>query len=89
MTEIKDAFQKYLSHEGNPPNPSIHNLGKTAHLPYLKGTTNKITTVLNKKEIKMGFETHTTIRQMIISIKDHIWHFQFKGVYKIQCSCGE
>lgn len=89
MKYIKDAFQKYLNHDNNSPNPNIHNPRKISYPPYLKGGTHKIAKILKKKEINTCFKPHTTMKQIMISIKDGIYHIKFKGVYKVECSYGK
>jgi len=58
-------------------------------LPYIKGTTSKITKILNKQNINVAFTPSNTIRQLFNSVKDPINPNLQKGVYVIPCSCGK
>ena len=55
-------------------------------LPYIKGTNDKITKILNKHNINVAFTPTNTISQLIISVKDPINLNLQKGVYVIPCS---
>lgn len=41
MKDIKYSFKISRIHDDNPPKPSIHDLGKIAYLPYLRGNTKR------------------------------------------------
>ena len=58
-----------------------------AYLPYIQGVTDKIYRILNKNNITTYFKPLETIRKKMISVKDPIDHTQFRGVYKVPCSC--
>jgi len=55
----------------------------------VQGVTDKLAKILLKKNIKTSFKPLTTIRQRMKSVKDNPEHLQQKGVYIINCSCGE
>ncbi|KAI5636520.1 hypothetical protein NE865_10765 [Phthorimaea operculella] len=59
-----------------------------AYLPYVKGVTDKIGTVLSKGSIKTVFTPLSKISYSLRTPKDVI-PFQNAGVYKVQCSCGK
>ncbi len=56
--------------------------------PSIKWNIDKITKILNKKNINVAFTPINTIRNMIDSGKDRIDPKQQKGVYSIPCSRG-
>ena len=58
-------------------------------LPYIKGTTDKISKILNKHNINVAFTPANTIRQLFNSVNDPINPKHQKGVYVIPCSCGK
>ncbi|KAI5643765.1 hypothetical protein NE865_04161 [Phthorimaea operculella] len=59
-----------------------------AYLPYVKGVTDKIGTVLSKGSIKTVFTPLSKISYSLRTPKDVI-PIQNAGVYKVQCSCGK
>ena len=59
-----------------------------AYLPYIQGVTNKISRILNKNNITTSFKPLETIKKRMRFVKDPIDHTQFRGVYKIPCSCN-
>ncbi|KAI5634371.1 hypothetical protein NE865_12919 [Phthorimaea operculella] len=59
-----------------------------AYLPYVKGVTDKIGTVLSKGSMKTVFTPLSKISYSLRTPKDVI-PFQNAGVYKVQCSCGK
>lgn len=56
-------------------------------LPYVKGVTDKVGTVLRKYSIKTVYTPLSKVAQHVRTAKDVI-PFQKPGVYKIDCSCG-
>ena len=58
-----------------------------AYSPYIQGVTDKITRILNKNNITTSFKPLETIKKRMRSVKDPVDHTQFRGVYKIPCSC--
>ena len=69
----------------------VQNLSVTPKisLPYIKGTTDKITQILNKHNINVAFTPPNTIRQLFNSVKYPINPDLQKGVYVIPSSCGK
>ncbi|KAL1130331.1 hypothetical protein AAG570_013269 [Ranatra chinensis] len=61
---------------------------RTAFLPYVKGTTDRIKRVLMKHNIKTTFNTATTTRSLLGSVKDPL-PMKTSGVYEIPRCCGE
>ena len=58
-----------------------------AYLPYIQGVTDKISRILMKNNITTSFKPLETIRKRMRSVKYLVDHTQFRGVYKIPCSC--
>ena len=58
------------------------------HIPFIQGTTNKISHVLRRDNISTSFKPLCTIRNSLGSVKDPIDPKDMKGVYMIPCSCG-
>ena len=50
--------------------------------------THKIARILNKNNIMTSFKPLETIKKKMRSVKDQVDHTQFRGVYKITCSCN-
>ena len=63
--------------------------GKKIFLPYIKGTTDKLSKTLGKRGFKVLFTPPNSIRKMVDSLKDPIEPTHFKGVYSIPCSCNK
>ena len=59
-----------------------------AYLPYIQGVTDKISRILMKNNIMTSFKPLETIKKRMGSVKDPVDHTQFRGVYKILCSCN-
>ena len=57
------------------------------HLPYIKGTTDRITRILKKHNIPSTFRPLNTIHSSLRSVKDPVDPKDMKGVYIIPCSC--
>jgi len=58
-------------------------------LPYIKGSTHKITRILRKGNIMAIFTTPNTLKDMLDYAKDVIDPKLQKVVYTIPCSCGK
>lgn len=58
-----------------------------AYMPYIKGVTDNMGTLLKNYSIKTVFTPHSKLAKHIGTPKDVI-PFQTPGVYKIDCSCG-
>jgi hypothetical protein len=87
--DIRMEINRALERTGGEPRSRNNHPGKTTYLPYIKGVTDKISKVLRKKEIMTSFKPLETIRQKMRSVKDISDHRQYKGVYKVMCSCGK
>ncbi|KAI5638489.1 reverse transcriptase (RNA-dependent DNA polymerase) domain-containing protein [Phthorimaea operculella] len=59
-----------------------------AYLPFVKGVTDKIGTVLSKNSVKTVFTPLSKVSHCLRTPKDVI-PFQNAGVSKVQCSCGK
>ena len=59
------------------------------HLPYILGTTDKISYILKKNNIKTTFKPMNTISGCLKSVKDPIDPKCHKGAYLVPCSCGK
>jgi hypothetical protein len=87
--DIRMAIRRAMEKVGGEPCSRDNHPSKIAHLPYIKGVTDRISKVLRKKEITTSFKPVETIRQKMRSVKDKIDHHQYKGVYKVEFSCGK
>jgi len=58
-------------------------------LPYIQGTTYKLSRILKKKSIGATFKPLNAIRNSLRSVKDYVDPIEQKGVYMIPCSCGK
>jgi hypothetical protein len=88
--DITNTINKALEKTSKNPNSlENQNPNRNAYLPYIQGVTDKIVKVLSKKEIKTSFKPHETIKQNMRSVKDKLDPHKGKGIYKIECSCGE
>ena len=85
---IKKAMQLSLNKKNNDIKNQNLSTPKIS-LPYIKGTTDKISKILNKHNINVPFTPTNTITQLFNSIKDPINPKLQKGVYVIPCSCGK
>lgn len=59
------------------------------NLPYILGTTDKISHILRKNNIRTTFEPMSTISKCLKSVQDPIDPKCHKGVYFVPCSCGK
>jgi hypothetical protein len=88
--DIKKMINKSPDRESNGPKPPNNQPPDTTiYLPYIQGITDKIASVLRKKEIKTSFKPLETIKQKKKSVNDEPNHKKCKGVYKIEFSCGK
>ena len=55
-------------------------------LPYIKGTIDKLTKILKKKNITVTFSPQNSIKKMMDHVKDPIKYGDCKGVYYVPCS---
>ena len=62
---------------------------KWTTLPYLQGTTERISRILSKHNIKVISKPQRKIAQLLPNPKDQRSHLETPGVYKIPCSCGK
>lgn len=84
--EIKKAVQNAKQ----PPKPNNETKQiATAYLPYIKGTTDKISRIISKHNIKTVFKPHCILRNQFRSVKDPLPKLHTSGVYSIPCSCGK
>ncbi|XP_029178650.1 uncharacterized protein LOC114946366 [Nylanderia fulva] len=58
-------------------------------LPYLQGTTERISRILGKHNIKVISKPQNKIAQLLPNPKDRRPHLETPGVYRIPCSCGK
>src|SRR5436190_15829359 len=58
-------------------------------LPYVQGTTERISRILSKHKIKVIFKPQRKIAQLLPNPKDQRPHLETPGVYKIPCVCGK
>ena len=58
-------------------------------LPYIKGTTDRLSKTLKRHKIQVFFTPPNTIRNLVDSLKDPIEPEAYKGVYSIPCSCNK
>jgi len=85
-----NAINKSLKKTNKNHNPiEDQNPNRKAYLHYIQGVTDKIAKILSKKEINTTFKSHETIKQNMRSIKEKPNPQKGKGIYKIECSCGE
>ncbi|XP_024882522.1 uncharacterized protein LOC112461499 [Temnothorax curvispinosus] len=60
-----------------------------AFLPYLQGTTERISRILRRHNIKVISKPQRKIFQLLPNPKDQRPRLETPGVYKIPCSCGK
>ena len=58
-------------------------------LPYIQGTTERISRILSKHKIMGIFKPQRKIAQLLPNLKDQRPHLETPGVYKIPCACGK
>jgi hypothetical protein len=58
-------------------------------LPYIQGTTDHISKILAKKNIKTLFKPYKTLKHLFRTTKDKPDPMLGPGVYQIPCSCGK
>ena len=89
-------------YNGKEVDKVFHNVKKRRHktkerdmtlpritLPYIHGTTNKIINILKKKNMRVAFAPPNSVRTLLDKAKDPVDPKNYKGVYKISCSCSE
>ncbi|XP_011859841.1 PREDICTED: uncharacterized protein LOC105557262 [Vollenhovia emeryi] len=89
---INRTIQKLTNKEpglNNTRTPEVEKEKKKAViLPYLQGTTHRISRVLSKHKIRVIFKPHNKLSQMLPNPKNRRPHLAAPGVYKISCACG-
>lgn len=85
--DINNAIQRARS--GTTRITTDSSSTKKSYLPYIQGVTDKMAKLFAKKDIRASFKPIMAIRKRMKSIKDDPDHLQQKGVYKVNCSCGE
>jgi len=58
------------------------------HLPYIQGTTYRISHILKKINVASSFKPLNRIKNSLRSVKDTIDPYDSKGVYLVPFSCG-
>ncbi|KAJ9574561.1 hypothetical protein L9F63_008272 [Diploptera punctata] len=84
------AVKRVFKRAGNAPSTlekKEQTLG-TAFLPYVQGTTDKISRVLQKHQIKTIFHSENTISNLLRCAKDNI-PLESQGIYEIPCTSCE
>jgi hypothetical protein len=87
LTQINQAF-----YSANNPNPKPKITSSSLphaliSLPYIQGTTDRISKLLAKKNIKTIFKPFKTLKQLFRSAKDKTDPMLGLGVYQIPFSC--
>ncbi|XP_011862457.1 PREDICTED: uncharacterized protein LOC105559054 [Vollenhovia emeryi] len=62
---------------------------KAVVLPYVRGTTDRISRILSKHNIKAIFKPCNKLSEMLPNPKDRRPPLTAPGVYKVPCSCGK
>lgn len=60
----------------------------TIQLPFIQGTTDKISRILKKHKVSSSFRPLNTIESSLRSVKDLVDPKSMKGVYIVSCSYG-
>ena len=84
----KLKMEKYIRNKNTKKNTKQED-GAKVLLPYIQGTTNKISKVLRKSRINTIFFPPTSLRNILDREKGLIDPKLRKGIYSIPCSCGE
>jgi len=58
-------------------------------LPYIQGTTDKLSRILKKKSVGETLKPLNSIRNSLRLVKDHVDPIEHKGFYRILCLCGK
>jgi hypothetical protein len=88
ISQINKSFRSTChSKSKNPPTSSL----PLAHisLPYIQGTTDHISKILAKKNIKTFFKPCKTLKQLFKTAKDKSDPMLGPRVYQIPCSYGK
>ena len=93
-TQIKKTISKIKMNKGNKTLANINNNQnkedvKRVFLPYIKGTTDRLSKTLRRRGFKVLFTPPNSIKKMVDSLKDPVDPKYFKGVYSIPCSCNK
>lgn len=101
IEHLTEVFLKngYKKHQGikaiNRTNTRLNkyknfdNINGKVNLPYILGTTNKISRILKNNGILTTLKPLNTIRNYLNLVKDKIDPKYHKGVYLIPCLCGK
>ena len=84
----KRDFIRHNTYRNSEPNPTSTNVTPvtTATIPYIKGTSETITRILQPYNIRVAHKPITTLRQLLTNVKDKDEPSDRQGaVYKIKC----
>jgi hypothetical protein len=82
--EIRKTISRRLRASPRPSENDEVDTKKKAYLPYIRGTTDKISRLLSKYDIKTIFRPQQKIRDIIRNVKEKD-RMETEGVYKISC----
>jgi hypothetical protein len=88
ISQINKAFHSTHNPKSNNSSSSSPPLALIS-LPYIQGTTDHISKILAKKNIKTIFKPFKTLKQSFRSAKDKSDPMLGPRVYQIPCSCGK
>lgn len=80
----QNRITKLIQKETPPKNQDTEENNGMALLPYIKGTTDKISKILHKHNIKTAFCTNQKIANILRNPKDKI-QLENQGIYEIPC----
>lgn len=93
---LKEGYKKHQAiraiekaYTGPNKNKNFDNIKGKVNLPYILGTTDKISSILKNNGILTTFKPLNTIRNCLKPVNDKIDPKCHKGVYLIPCSCGK
>ncbi|XP_025997189.1 uncharacterized protein LOC113005620 [Solenopsis invicta] len=90
INQITKRLENKISSPNNTENLDEEKERKmTAVFPYLQGTTEHISRILSKHNIRVIFKPQKKIAQLLPNPKDQRSSLETPGVYKIPCVCGK
>lgn len=89
INRVINRLKNKISHNTQDTENEVEATNNRTFLPYIQGTTDRISKILQKHKIRTIFKPPKKIGQLLPNPKDPRAPLSNPGVYKIPCSCGK